>query len=116
MNGTALNFMKIYWFQIAMSFLMLLILLVALLTMAISIKQHNQSLYYTDLFVEQYDELPLSFFALNRRGGVIWSSVAHNAFETWLDTMDVDGILDIGLIDSRARLEFNFGLLYQILL
>ena len=107
--------MKKYRHEIAASILMFLFLSVALFTVAVSIRQQNQSLYFTDLFIERYDELPLSYFALNRRGGVAWSSVAHNAFDAWLDSMDVESVLAIGLIDSRARQEFNFGMLHQFL-
>ena len=115
MFGSVLNFLKTYRFQIASSFMMFFCASIFLLSIAVSIRRQNLSSHYTDVFIEQYCELPLSYFALNRRGGVVWSSVAHSAFDAWLNVADVDSAFVLSLNDRRARQEFNFGMLHQVL-
>ena len=72
--------------------------------------QQQSSRYYTDMFVEEQGEVPLSFFSLNRRGGIIWSDIARDSFEEWKHENDIASRVRLDLLNSRARGVFNFGM------
>ena len=74
----------------------------------------SRSAHFTDEFISQQDELPLNYFGLNRRGGIIWSREAHLSFNQWFLEQEIESRVNINLIGNRARRHFNFGLLNQL--
>ena len=101
---------KIDWFTVYMIAVFIIFFVwFSLLAFQISY-QRQQSMHFTNMFVEEKGDIPLSFFSLNRRGGIVWSNTARVSFRDWMYENEVTSRVRINLLDQQARRLFNFGM------
>lgn len=101
---------KIDWFIVYMIVVFIIFFAWLFFLTFMSSYQQQQSLNYTNMFVEERGDIPLSYFSLNRRGGIVWSSTARASFRDWKHENEVTGRFGIALMNQRARSTFNFGM------